>query len=75
MHIVFFSTSNVFRAEEILIDAKIECKVVPTPVTDKAYCGVCIETEEQNAKDLMEDDWVKRLRPIYDEFRGTIDYL
>ena len=35
MHIVFFSTSNVFRAEEILIDAKIECKVVPTPVTDK----------------------------------------
>lgn len=37
MHIVFFSTSNVFRAEEILIDAKIECKVVPTPVTDKCY--------------------------------------
>ena len=36
MHIVFFSTSNVFRAEEILIDAKIECKVVPTPVTDRA---------------------------------------
>ena len=37
MHIVFFSTSNVFRAEEILIDAKIECKVVPTPVTDNPY--------------------------------------
>ncbi|MBD9030347.1 MAG: DUF3343 domain-containing protein [Butyrivibrio crossotus] len=55
MHIVFFSTSNVFRAEEILNDAKIECKVVPTPVTDKAYCGVCIETEDQIAKDLMED--------------------
>ena len=55
MHIVFFSTSNVFRAEEILNDAKIECKVVPTPVTDIAYCGVCIETENQAAKDLMED--------------------
>ncbi len=39
MHIVFFSTSNVFRAEEILIDAKIECKVVPTPVTDKNFRG------------------------------------
>lgn len=55
MYIVFFSTSNVFRAEEILTEAKIECKVVPTPVTDKAYCGVCIETENHNAKNLMED--------------------
>lgn len=55
MHIVFFSTSNVFRAEEILTEAEIDCKVVPTPVTDKAYCGVCIETEYQNAKDFMED--------------------
>lgn len=55
MHIVFFSTSNVFRAEEILNDAEIECRVVPTPVTDKAYCGVCIETENEDAKDLMED--------------------
>ncbi len=55
MHIVFYSTSNVFRAEEILTEAKIECKVVPTPVTDKAYCGVCIETEDHNAKNLMKD--------------------
>lgn len=55
MHIVFFSTSNVFRAEEILNDANIECKVVPTPVTDKAYCGVCIETENKEAEKLMDD--------------------
>lgn len=55
MHIVFFSTSNVFRAEEILNNEKIECKVVPTPVTDKAYCGVCIETNETNARDFLLD--------------------
>lgn len=55
MFIVFYSTSNVFRAEEILNKAKIECKVVPTPVTDKAYCGVCIETENEEAKELMDD--------------------
>ena len=55
MHIVFFSTSNVFRAEEILNENDIECKVVPTPVQDKAYCGVCVETEDAKAKDLMED--------------------
>ena len=55
MFIVFYSTSNVFRAEEILNEASIECKVVPTPVTDKAYCGVCIKTEHEEAKELMVD--------------------
>ena len=55
MFIVFYSTSNVFRAEEILNEAAIECKVVPTPVTDKAYCGVCIQTDDEEAKGLMDD--------------------
>lgn len=55
MFIVFYSTSNVFRAEEILNEATIECKVVPTPVTDKAYCGVCLQTENEEAKGLMDD--------------------
>lgn len=55
MHIVFFSTSDVFRAEEILNEKQMECKVVPTPVQDKAYCGVCIETQEESAIDFMED--------------------
>lgn len=55
MHIVFYSTSDVFKAEEILNDKSIECKVVPTPVQDKAYCGVCVETQDEKAKDLMED--------------------
>lgn len=55
MYIVFYSTSNVFRAEEILNAATIKCKVVPTPVTDKAYCGVCIQTENKEAEKLMTD--------------------
>lgn len=53
MHIVFFSTSNVFKAEEILNENNIECKVVPTPVQDKAYCGVCVETQDDQAIKLM----------------------
>ena len=52
MHIVFYSTSDVFKAEEILTEKKIECKVVPTPVQDKAYCGVCIEID--NCIDVSE---------------------
>ena len=55
MFLVFYSTSNVFRAEEILNNAAIECKVVPTPVTDKAYCGVCVYTEIEEAENLMDD--------------------
>lgn len=53
MHIVFYSTSDVFKAEEILNINNIECKVVPTPVQDKAYCGVCLETPYRNAVDYL----------------------
>lgn len=55
MHIVFYSTSHVFEAEERLKENGIECKVVPTPVTDKAYCGVCIETYADNVEQLIND--------------------
>lgn len=54
MHIVFFSTSDVFEAEEKIKEEGIECNVVPTPVTDKAYCGVCICTDDSAAKKAIE---------------------
>ena len=50
MHIVFYSTIHVFEAEERLKEKGIDCKVVPTPVTDKVYCGVCIETYADNVE-------------------------
>lgn len=53
MNIVFYSTSNVFKAEELLTNAAVECQVVPTPVQDKAYCGVCIMTQEKKALELL----------------------
>jgi hypothetical protein len=54
MHIMFFSTSDVFEAEEKINDAGMECKIVPTPVTDKAYCGVCVQTENKDALTAIE---------------------
>ena len=42
MYIVFFSTSNVFKAEDLLNKANVVCQVVPTPASDRAYCGVCL---------------------------------
>lgn len=55
MHIAFYSTSNVFKAEELLTNANILCEVVPTPVQDKAYCGVCIKTPEDQALEILKD--------------------
>lgn len=49
MYIVFYSTSHVFEAEEKLNEQGIECSIVPTPVTDKAYCGVCVQTDFTDA--------------------------
>ncbi len=45
MYIVFYSTSDVFETEEQLKANSIECEVVPTPATDKAYCGVCLKVD------------------------------
>lgn len=55
MYIVFFSTSDVFQVEELLNEKNIECKIVPTPVTDKAYCGVCLLVNEPLDVDIIND--------------------
>mgnify|MGYP003594821198 CR=1 FL=1 len=46
MHFVFYRTSEVFEAEEILQSHDIATEIVPTPVQDKAYCGVCVKIAE-----------------------------
>jgi hypothetical protein len=46
MHLVFYRTSDVFEAEEILQSHNIVTDIVPTPVQDKAYCGVCVKIAE-----------------------------
>lgn len=48
IYFVFYKTSDVFKAEEILNEAGIENSVVPTPVQDKAYCGVCIRIDRES---------------------------
>lgn len=53
MFVVFYSTSNVFKAEEILNSNGVECNVVPTPATDRAYCGVCLEVSSETNLDLI----------------------
>jgi hypothetical protein len=54
MYIAFYSTSDVFAGEEKLKGQSIDCKIVPTPVTDKAYCGVCIFCTDKEAIAALE---------------------
>lgn len=49
MHFVFYRTADVFAAEELLQDKGIQTNIVPTPVQDKAYCGVCVEVSETDS--------------------------
>jgi hypothetical protein len=53
MYVVFFSTSNVFRSEELLTKAGVKCEVVPTPATDRAYCGVCLKIHSEESLDAI----------------------
>lgn len=53
MFVVFYSTSNVFKAEEIFKNNGIGCSVVPTPAMDRAYCGVCLEISGDANLDLI----------------------
>ena len=48
MYIIFYKTNDVFAAEEKLLENKIETKIVPTPVQDKAYCGVCVQIHDDD---------------------------
>lgn len=48
MYLIFYRTSDVFEAEEILQSQDIVVEIVPTPVQDKAYCGVCIQIKEDD---------------------------
>ena len=44
-YIVFYKTNDVFEAEEKLSTIGVMCSIVPTPVQDKAYCGVCLSVD------------------------------
>lgn len=50
IHFVFYKTSDVFRAEELLNEANIINSIVPTPVQDKAYCGVCVRINSDSVE-------------------------
>ena len=58
MYLIFYKTNDVFEAEEKLQAAGLSTKIVPTPVRDKAYCGVCVrvkDTDREVARELLKN--------------------
>ena len=57
MYLIFYRTNDVFEVEELLADKNIQAEITPTPVQDKAYCGVClyITNTIEEIKDLLSD--------------------
>lgn len=49
-HLIFYRTNDVFLAEERLKTANVDVEVVPTPVQDKAYCGVCVRIKDEETE-------------------------
>lgn len=45
-HLIFYRTNDVFLAEERLQKEGVGVEIVPTPVQDKAYCGVCVRIDD-----------------------------
>ena len=48
MHLIFYKTNDVFTAEERIIANNVSVEIVPTPVQDKAYCGVCVKISDDD---------------------------
>ncbi len=52
MYIVFYNTNDVFSAEDKINEFSLKAEVVPTPVQDKAYCGVCIKVDNDKIEQI-----------------------
>lgn len=50
MHFIFYRTNDVFAAEDLLQSEAIRTEIVPTPVQDKACCGVCVKVDSDDVE-------------------------
>ena len=60
--ILVYSTSHALRAEKVLADAEITCKLIPVPRQLSSDCGVCVRVRREDsgaARQALEDAGVK----------------
>jgi len=52
--ILVYSTSHALRAEKILLEAGIPCKLIPVPRHLSSDCGVCVRIKEADRETALE---------------------
>jgi hypothetical protein len=52
--ILVYSTSHAIRAEKILRQAGIACKLIPVPRHLSSNCGVCVRVERTDAENAQQ---------------------
>jgi hypothetical protein len=60
--VLFFTSNHAFRAEKVLMDCDISCKLVPVPRHLSSECGVCIRialTTQEAAVQILKTAYVE----------------
>jgi len=52
--VLFFTSNHAFRAEKVLKDRGISCKLVPVPRHLSSECGVCIRIDPSTQDAVMQ---------------------
>ena len=52
--ILVHSTSHAIRAEKVLAEAGISCKLIPVPRQLSSDCGVCVRVEQSHRETATE---------------------
>ena len=66
--VLVYSTSHALRAESLLADAGIVCKLIPVPRELSSDCGVCVRVRREDREATRETLGKSRLEieGIYD---------
>ncbi len=66
--VLVYSTSHALRAEKVLAEAGIPCKLIPVPRQLSSDCGVCIrvQTDDRGATRRVLDEAGLETEGIHD---------
>jgi hypothetical protein len=52
--VLVYSTSHALRAEKLLLDGSVECKLIPVPRQLSSDCGVCVRIPRHESERALE---------------------
>jgi hypothetical protein len=52
--VLVYSTSYALKAEKVLQDAGVDCKLIPVPRQISSDCGVCVRIKWEDSKLVLD---------------------